>query len=91
MPKTPFVLMGRNVVEGGLELIFRCAECCREISLRVDDGDALDGRYPVACPCGTEVNMYFGAPMVSRMLLRKLRATPDPRDSFRRSSQAITN
>ena len=35
--------------------------------------DALRERYPLACMCGAEVNMFFGSPRVARNMLRALK------------------
>lgn len=91
MPTRPFELQGRRNVKGGVSLIFRCTQCGVKTTLFIDDTDDLDQNYPVACPCGVEVNMYFGSPLVGRALLRKLRSTPEPEDQYRRSHEPQLN
>jgi hypothetical protein len=78
MAKMVFVLVGRELVDGGMKLLFRCGECEEQVSLIILDADELRERYPVACPCGTEVNMYFGAPRVARALLKAMKEEPPP-------------
>lgn len=78
----PFELRGREPVEGGIRLLLRCAKCGGEASLTVRDNDPLEGSYPVACPCGEEVNMFFGSPKVGKLLLKALKEEPDPGDEL---------
>jgi hypothetical protein len=72
------VLVGRELVDGGMKLLFRCGECEERVPLIILDGDELQERYPVACPCGAEVNMYFGVPRVARALLKAMKEDPLP-------------
>ena len=39
----------------------------------IRDTDPLKDRYPIACMCGAEVNMFFGSPRVARNMLKALR------------------
>jgi hypothetical protein len=39
----------------------------------IRDTDPLKERYPVACMCGAEVNMFFGSPRVARNMIRALK------------------
>ena len=73
MANMPFDLVGRRIMDGALCLIFKCAECDDKVSLIIRDTDPLKERYPVACVCGSEVNMFFGSPGVARNMLRALR------------------
>jgi DNA-directed RNA polymerase subunit RPC12/RpoP len=73
MANMPFELTGRRVMDGALCLVFKCAECGDKVSLVIRDTDVLKDRYPVACTCGAEVNMFFGSPRVARNMLRALR------------------
>ncbi len=91
MGKRPFELLGRQLVEGGIVLVFRCAACGNEARLKILDDDPLSGRYPVACPCGAEVSMYFGSPAIGRALLRSLRNAPARPDEYHRCSVPMMN
>ena len=73
MAERPFDLTDRVLVDGGLRLIFKCTSCADHVSLTIRDQDALKDRYPVACACGAEVNMFFGSPLVARSMLRALK------------------
>ena len=79
MTKTPFELVGKRLVEGGVDLLFRCIACTGEVALRVADGDELEGKRLVTCACGAEVNMFFGSPRMGRMLIKALEADAVPR------------
>lgn len=79
MSKMPFELEGHEAVEGGVLLVFRCISCGAPVHLVIPDKDTLRERYPMACPCGAEANLVFGAPSVGRAILRRLkRSTGDP-------------
>jgi hypothetical protein len=73
MANMPFELVGRRILDDALCLIFKCAGCGDKVSLVIRQTDPLRDRYPVACTCGSEVNMFFGSPRVARNLLRALR------------------
>jgi len=73
MANMPFELVGRRILDNALCLIFKCAACGDKVSLVIRDTDPLKDRYPVACMCGAEVNMFFGSPRVARNMLRALR------------------
>ena len=73
MANMPFELVGRRIMDNALCLIFKCAECGDKVSLIIRETDPLKDRYPVACMCGSEVNMFFGSPRVARNMLRALR------------------
>ena len=73
MAKMPFELVGRRVMDGALCLIFKCTDCGDKASLVIRDTDPLKERYPVACMCGAEVNMFFGSPRVARNMIRALK------------------
>jgi hypothetical protein len=73
MAKMPFELVGRRILDDALCLIFQCAECGDKVSLLIRETDPLKDRYPVACMCGSEVNMFFGSARVARNMLRALR------------------
>jgi len=73
MANMPFELVGRRILDNALCLIFKCAACGDKVSLVIRDTDPLKDRYPVACMCGSEVNMFFGSPRVARNMLRALR------------------
>jgi hypothetical protein len=73
MANMPFELVGRRVMDGALCLIFKCVECGDKVSLVIRDTDPLKERYPVACMCGAEVNMFFGSPRVARNMIRALK------------------
>ena len=73
MPNMPFELVGRRVMNESLCLIFKCAGCGDKVSLVIRDRDPLQERYPVACMCGAEVNMFFGSPRVARNMIRALK------------------
>jgi len=77
MANMPFELVGRRVMNGALCLVFKC-ECGDKVSLVIRDQDPLKERYPVACMCGAEVNMFFGSPRVARNMLRALKSSIDP-------------
>ena len=79
MTKTPFELVGKRLVEGGVDLLFRCIGCAGEVSLRVADGDELEGKRLVTCACGAEVNMFFGSPRMGRLLIKALAQEGVPR------------
>lgn len=79
MTNTPFELVGKRLVDGGVDLLFRCIACGEEVALRVADGDELEGKRLVACACGAEVNMFFGSPRMGRMLVKALKAEGDDR------------
>ena len=72
MTDTPFELVGKRLVEGGLDLLFRCIACGDEVTLLVKDGDELEGKRLVECACGAQVNMFFGSPRMGRLLLKAL-------------------
>jgi hypothetical protein len=80
MPKMPFELLGREIVEGGIRLIFRCTDCGAEAPLFIGDDDPLQGEYPMACACGKRVNMFFGSPLAGKALLKSVRENPDSRE-----------
>ena len=73
MANMPFELVGRRVLNGALCLLFKCAACGDKVSLVIRDNDPLKDRYPVACICGAEVNMFFGSPRVARNMIRALK------------------
>jgi hypothetical protein len=73
MANMPFELVGRRIMDGALCLVFKCAECSDKVSLVIRDTDPLKDRYPIACMCGAEVNMFFGSPRVARNMLKALR------------------
>lgn len=73
MSHMPFELVGRRVMNEALCLIFQCAECKDKVSLVIRDQDPLQERYPIACMCGAEVNMFFGSPRVARNMIRALK------------------
>ncbi len=73
MANMPFELVGRRVLDGALCLLFKCAACGDKVSLVIRDTDPLKDRYPVACICGAEVNMFFGSPRVARNTIRALK------------------
>ena len=73
MANMPFELVGRRIMNEALCLVFKCTECGDKVSLVIRDQDPLKERYPVACMCGAEVNMFFGSPRVARNMLRALR------------------
>ncbi|RPH47210.1 MAG: hypothetical protein EHM91_06255 [Planctomycetota bacterium] len=73
MANMPFELVGRRIMDEALCLIFKCAACGDKVSLVIRDTDPLKERYPVACMCGAEVNMFFGSPRVARNMLRALK------------------
>ena len=73
MANMPFELVGRRIMDEALCLIFKCVACGDKVSLVIRDTDPLKERYPVACMCGAEVNMFFGSPRVARNMLRALR------------------
>ena len=79
MTNTPFELVGKRRVEGGVDLLFRCIACGDEVTLLVKDGDELEGRRLVACSCGAQVNMFFGSPRMGKLLLKALKAEGDDR------------
>jgi len=79
MTNAPFELVGKRPVEGGVDLLFRCIDCRGEVTLRVADGDELEGRRLVTCACGAQVNMFFGSPRMGRLLIQALRSEGDPR------------
>ena len=91
MGNLPFELRGRRVVDEGVNLIFRCVECGAEGELFIRDQDTLEGNIPFSCPCGVEVNMYFGSPMVGRALLKSLKHVPDPAENYRRCQNPSMN
>ena len=68
MTNTPFELVGKRLVEGGLNLLFRCIACGDEVTLLVKDGDELEGKRLVECSCGAQVNMFFGSDRKSTRL-----------------------
>ena len=78
MQKLPFDLAGRERMEGGTLLFFRCRACGGEATVFVRLDDPLRSRYPLACACGVHVNIYFGSPLVGKALLRALRDLADP-------------
>ena len=73
MANMPFELVGRRIMNEALCLVFKCTECGDKVSLVIRDQDPLKDRYPVACMCGAEVNMFFGSPRVARNMLRALK------------------
>ena len=91
MGNMPFELYGRQLVEGGVRLLFRCASCGADSSLVLKDEDALDQKYPVACACGVEVNMFFGSPLVGKALLRGLKRLKELGDALHRCQSPLLN
>ena len=91
MNKMPFELYGRQLVDGGVRLLFRCAACGADSTLILKDDDALDQKYPVACACGVEVNMYFGSPLVGKALVRSLKRIKEPGDTLHRCQSPLLN
>ncbi len=89
--KMPFELYGRQLEEGGIRLLFRCTSCGTDSNLLLKDEDALDGKYPVSCPCGVEVNMFFGSPLVGKALVRSLRRLKEPGDTLHRCQSPLLN
>jgi hypothetical protein len=77
MTKTPFELVGKRRVEGGVDLLFQCIACGGEVPLFVGDGDELEGKRLVTCACGAQVNMFFGSPRMGRMLIQALKVEGD--------------
>ena len=73
MSDRPFELKHRQIIDGGLRLIFTCASCEGSVSLDIRDKDSLKERYPVSCMCGAQVSMFFGSPLVARSMLRALK------------------
>jgi hypothetical protein len=73
MADRPFELKHRQIIDGGIRLIFACGACEGSVSLDIRDRDTLQERYPVSCMCGAEVNMFFGSPRVARSMLRALK------------------
>jgi hypothetical protein len=73
MAHMPFELVGRRIMDEALCLVFKCVACGDKVSLVIRDTDPLKERYPVACMCGAEVNMFFGSPRVARNMLRALK------------------
>lgn len=72
MTNTPFELVGKKAMEGGVELLFRCIACGGQVTLPVRDEDGLEGKQLVSCPCGAQVNMFFGSPRMGRLLIKAL-------------------
>ena len=95
MANMPFELVDRKVMDGALCLIFKCAECGDKSSLIIRDTDPLKERYPVACMCGAEVNMFFGSPRVARNMIRALKkeaqAELEARSSSHRCHSPLLN
>jgi len=91
MPKGPFELLGREVVEGGVTLIFRCTGCGGESRLTILDDDPLEDRYQVTCACGARVSMYFGSPRIGRALLRSIKRTPEAPEEYHRCPAPMLN
>jgi hypothetical protein len=91
MGNMPFELYGRALVEGGVKLLFRCMTCGEQAHLVLKDDDALDSRYPVACPCGAEVNMFFGSPKVGQILVKSLKNLREPEDAYHRCQSPLLN
>jgi len=79
MTDTPFELVGKRLVEGGVDLLFRCIACGDEVTLLVGDGDELEGKRLVTCACGAQANMFFGSPRMGRALIKALAAEGDDR------------
>jgi DNA-directed RNA polymerase subunit RPC12/RpoP len=77
MTNTPFELVGKRLVEDGVSLVFQCIGCGDEVTLLVKDGDELEGKRLVTCPCGAQVNMFFGSPRMGRMLINALKEEGD--------------
>ena len=73
MDKRPFELVGKQVLDEALCLVFQCSGCGDRVSLVLRDTDPLRERYPVACICGAEVSMFFGSPRVARNLIKALK------------------
>ena len=78
MTNTPFELVGKRPADGGTDLLFRCVACGAEVALRVNDGDDLEGKRLVTCPCGAQVNMFFGSPRIGRVLIKALEEQEGP-------------
>ena len=89
--EAPFELFGRQLVDGGIRLLFKCMSCQAETSLLLPDQDSLSEKYPVACACGVQVNMYFGSPLVGKALLRSLRRMREPQDGYHHCSSPLLN
>lgn len=83
MSRMPFDLESHERVEGGIRLIFQCADCGARSSLVISDTDSLQDKYPLACPCGARANMVFGSPTVAKVLLRKLKREADEPEGCR--------
>jgi hypothetical protein len=83
MANMPFELVGRRVMNDSLCLVFKCTECGDKVSLVIRDTDPLKERYPVACLCGAEVNMFFGSPRVARNMIRALKKEAQAEDRSR--------
>lgn len=91
MSESPFELLGRQVVEGGVTLVFRCSACGEECRLLIRDDDPLKDRYPVSCACGAQVSMFFGSPLVGRSLLRSLKRGPETPEEYHRCPASMMN
>ncbi len=77
-----FRLVGRDNVGGGTKLRFRHGNCEHESSVFIPEHDELRDNYPLKCPCGREINMYFGNPKFGKKLMSLLKL-PVPEDRFR--------
>jgi hypothetical protein len=91
MGNMPFELFGRRLEEGGVRLLFRCTACGGETSLVLADADALQEKYPVACSCGVEVNMFFGSPLVGKALISTLKKLREPEDTYHHCRSPLLN
>jgi hypothetical protein len=91
MGPSPFELYGRALIEGGVKLLFRCTACKSPLTLILRDDDPLDGKFPVACECGVEVNLYFGSPKVGQALVKSLKNLREPEDAYHRCNSPLLN
>jgi hypothetical protein len=91
MSEHAFELLGRQVEDGGVTLVFRCSSCGGECRLFLRDDDPLKERYLVSCACGAQVNMYFGSPLVGRALLRSLKRCPETPEEYHRCPAPMLN
>jgi hypothetical protein len=91
MAERPFELLRRDLMDGGMRLVFKCGACDGEVGLVILDGDPLTEKFPVECSCGIVSKLYFGSPLVGRALLRKLRRQPDPVERHHRCSSPLLN
>jgi hypothetical protein len=91
MAHMPFELVGRRIMDEALCLVFKCVACGDKVSLVIRETDPLKERYPVACMCGAEVNMFFGSPRVARNLLRALRREAEAEAQPHRCHSTLMN